>query len=190
MNKYIHLSSKTYINEVIRNYEKEHGTLKKMMSPMSNIVHPEMDKSILSDKNKMNRFQKIIGICQWLIVAGRFNICYAVSSLSRFQVAPCSNHIKMEGTILGYLKKFPNSGYCVNPIKPRIRDKGKHVIELKEDFGGQYHYFKEELDPIFPKPLIPEMDISVFLDSDHGHDKKTGRSITGIFGLVGSTPII
>ena len=34
------------------------------------------------------------------------------------------------------------------------------------------------------------MDISVFLDSNHGHDKKTGQSITGIFGLVGSTPII
>ena len=46
------------------------------------------------------------------------------------------------------------------------------------------------MDPIFLKPLIPEMDISVLLDSDHGHNKKTGQSITGIFGLVGSTPIV
>ena len=29
MNKYIHLSSKNYINEVIRKYEKEHRTLEK-----------------------------------------------------------------------------------------------------------------------------------------------------------------
>ena len=46
------------------------------------------------------------------------------------------------------------------------------MIELKEYFGGQYDYFKEKLDPRFPKPLIPEMNISVFLDSDHSHDKK------------------
>ena len=96
----------------------------------------------------------------------------------------------MGETILGYLKKIPNYGYCVNPIKPRIWDKGETIVKFKEDFGGQYHYFKEELDPRFPKPLIQEMAISVFSDSNHGHDKKTGRSITGIFGLVGSTPIV
>ena len=62
--------------------------LKKMISPMSNNVHPEMDKSTLLDENKIKHFQKIIRIYQWLIVAGRFDICYTVSSLSRFQVAP------------------------------------------------------------------------------------------------------
>ena len=79
MNKYIHLSSKTYINKVIRKYEKEHGTIKKMTSPMSNLIHLQMDKTTLSDKNKIKHFQKIIGTCQWLIVAGIFDICYAVS---------------------------------------------------------------------------------------------------------------
>ena len=49
MKKYIHLSFKTYINEVIRKYEKEHGTLKKMTSPISDIIHPEMDISVFSD---------------------------------------------------------------------------------------------------------------------------------------------
>ena len=61
----------------------------------------------------------------------------------------------------------------MNPIKPNIRDKGNTMVELKEDFGGQYNYFKEELDPRFPKPLISKMDISVFSNSNHAHDKKT-----------------
>ena len=30
----------------------------------------------------------------------------------------------------------------------------------------------------------------MFVDADHGHDKVTGRSITGIVGFVGSTPAI
>lgn len=33
------------------------------------------------------------------------------------------------------------------------------------------------------------LDIMFFADSDHRHDKKTGRSITGIVGFVGSTPV-
>ena len=62
----------------------------------------------------------------------------------------------------------------MNPMKPKIRDKGETMVKLKEDVGDKYHYFKEELDPRFLKPLIQEMEISVFSDSDHGHDKKTG----------------
>ncbi len=32
--------------------------------------------------------------------------------------------------------------------------------------------------------------MNMFCDSDHGHDKITGRSITGLICFVGSTPII
>ena len=31
--------------------------------------------------------------------------------------------------------------------------------------------------------------ISIFVDSDHGHDKVTGRSITGIIAFIGCTPV-
>jgi hypothetical protein len=34
------------------------------------------------------------------------------------------------------------------------------------------------------------LDINVFCDSDHGHDKVTGRSITGLMVFMGSTPIV
>ena len=61
-------------------------------------------------------------------------------------------------------------------------------LPLKKDFGNQYHYFQEDIDPRFPPPLQPELDINIFCDSDHGHDKVTGRSISGILSFVGSTP--
>ena len=61
--------------------------------------------------------------------------------------------------------------------------------ELKEDFGNQYKYFHEEIDPFFPPPKIAELDINFFVDSDHAHDIVTGRSISGVLGFVGSTPI-
>ena len=34
------------------------------------------------------------------------------------------------------------------------------------------------------------MDINIFVDTDHAHDKVTGRSITGILAFVGSTPTL
>ena len=61
--------------------------------------------------------------------------------------------------------------------------------EVFEDFGHQYQYFQEELDPKFPKPKIKELQITIFSDADHAHDLVTGRSITGIIAFVGSAPI-
>jgi hypothetical protein len=87
-----------------------------------------------------------------------------------------------------YLKKYPAHGYAINPKPPSI-DPKYETIKLKEDFGGQYLYFQEDLDPKFPEPLVPEMDINIFVDANHAHDKVTGRSVTGLFCFVGSTPV-
>ena len=38
--------------------------------------------------------------------------------------------------------------------------------------------------------MVDELKISIFCDANHGHDKVTGRSITGIIIFVGSTPIL
>ena len=38
--------------------------------------------------------------------------------------------------------------------------------------------------------LVPELDVNIFCDSDHGHDQVTGRSITGVLGMIGSTPAL
>ena len=65
----------------------------------------------------------------------------------------------MAEEILGYLKKYPAKGYIINPKPPTIEPRYK-TVELKEDFGDQYQYFQENLDPKFPTPLVPEMDIN------------------------------
>ena len=36
---------------------------------------------------------------------------------------------------------------------------------------------------------MKELQISIFVDSNHGHDKITGKSVTGIIVFVGRTPI-
>ena len=77
--------------------------------------------------------------------------------------------------------------YIVNPNPPAISAEYKQM-EVELNFGGQYFYFKEDLDPQFLDPLLPELAITIFVDADHAHNKTTGRSITGILTMIGSTP--
>ena len=69
-------------------------------------IYPEYDKSPLLDLKGVRHFQKIVGICHWLIVCGRIDICYATASLSRFQAAPREGHLGLARKILRYLKKY------------------------------------------------------------------------------------
>ena len=190
LNKYLHISSSKYITEVIRRYQLTHGTIKKENTPMNTGLHPEMDTSDLLDEKGIKHFQKIIGICQWLVVSGRFDINYAICSLSRFQVAPREEHLNMAQRVLGYLKKYPKRGFVINDKPPTFEEGSAVRVTLNQDFGAQYQYFREDMDPRFPIGMLDEMEINIFIDSDHGHDKLTGRSVTGMIAFIGSTPIM
>ena len=48
----------------------------------------------------------------------------------------------------------------------------------------------EEIDLALPNPLMDELPLTVFVDSDHAHDKITRRSITGMIVILGRTPIL
>ena len=186
--KYIHLSSHKYIEEMLKQYEKKYGTVAKTHTPMSHDKHPELDDSAFLDDTGVRQYQHLMGSFQWLLTCGRFDLAYAVCSLSRFQIAPRVGHLEQAVKVLGYLKKYKKRGYVINPKPPEF-DLDAVDVPTPQDFGSQYHYFREEIDPRFPKALVTEMDTNIFVDADHGHDKVTGRSITGMIAFVGSTPM-
>eukprot|EP00957_Ditylum_brightwellii_P151629 11547143-Ditylum_brightwellii.AAC.1 len=103
----------------------------------------------------------------------QFDITYAISLLSRFSAAPREGHLILVKRIFRYLKKYPKGGYAINPNPLRIDVEYKKV-KVKLNFGTQYSYFREEIDPRFPKPLFEELDQNISCDVDHGHNKKTG----------------
>ena len=61
---------------------------------------------------------------------------------------------------------------------------------MKYYYGNLYAHFIEDIDDKFTEPLLDKLDIYVFLDANHRHDKVTGRSVTGLFSVVRSTPTI
>jgi len=160
-----------------------------MTIPLRVREHPELDDTPFCSEAEHKQYQHIIGVCQWLVVAGRFDINYAVSLLSRFSIAPCQHQLQLARELMGYLRKHPKRGYFIDPRPPTAPTDFEQVA-IKEDFGHQHSYFTEDVDPCFPEPFLAELDINIFVDADHGHDKVTGRSITGLIALVGSTPVI
>ena len=62
----------------------------------------------------------------------------------------------------------------MDPRPPNITPSGEDV--KWEDFGHQYKYYTEEMDPFFPDPTVNKLATTIFCDSDHAHDLVTGRS--------------
>ena len=64
-----------------------------------------------------------------------------------------------------------------------------NIERLQLDFLDEYKDASEDMEKI-PPSHGRELQITALCDSDHGHDKKTRRSITGIIVYVGSTPVL
>ena len=77
----------------------------------------------------------------------------------------------------------------INPESPTINGEDEMTKQHQENFTHQCAHFEEDWDDKFPFSKMPELDITVFCDADHGHDLVTRRSITGILAFVGCTPV-
>ena len=87
---------------------------------------------------------------------------------------------------MGCLKKFPDMSMAINPDVPNCDGFEK----IKSDWTQQCPDAKEDVPDDMPEPTMKAMRITVFVDADHAHDKKTRRSVTGIIALLNSTPMM
>ena len=64
------------------------------------------------------------------------------------------------------------------------------ISTFHPDYHEDYADAKEDiLAGHFPESFGEELNSSIFWDADHAHDIKTRRSISGILGFIGSTPV-
>ena len=86
-------------------------------------------------------------------------------------------------------KKIPNRRYVVDSRDPILRG-GEEALgkDFKQELCALYPDAAEELDANLPTPLVGEISITVFVNSYHGHNKVTRRSITGLIAFLSRTP--
>ena len=181
---------KKYIQESIARIEVMFGVQPKSTIPMSANDHPELDDTTLLSDDKHRKFQMLIGMLNWVVTIGRFDVAHATMSLSRFSACPRKGHLERVLKVFGYLKRRPNRRIVVDSRSP---DFSGFEEDFSKDYasilGEDYPEASEEVDCNLPKPLVDELDITVFVDSDHAHDKITRRSVTGLIIFVGRTPV-
>lgn len=187
--KYL-VGCKKYIQDVLSKLKVIHGEFTNRGTPCDKDAHLELDTSPLLSVTEHRQYQQIVGILNWIVALGHFDIGFATVSLARFVAAPRQTHLKHAKYVLGYLQKYLN--------KHVIVDSGDPIFEYGEEFlyadysrkmRDVYPEAFEEIDDALPEPLFPEMSITAFVDSDHAHDKVSRRSITGLIIFLGRTPV-
>jgi len=113
----------------------------------------------------------LIGMLNWIVGIGRFDIAHATTSLARFSSCPRKCHLDRALQVFGYLKKYPNKRILVDSRDPIIT--GGDEVKAKQlaaSFREEYPDVVEEIDCNLPMPLVEELAIKTFVDSYHAHD--------------------
>jgi hypothetical protein len=153
---------------------------------MSEGYHPEVDDSPLCNEDDYDKYRSIIGCCIWMIVLGRFDIAYATSTMSRFNMLPREGHLKAVKKILSYLKTFPKGRVIIDTSYP---DHSVYPVEDHSNRMGFYPDAGEEIPRDLPPEKGPRVRMTIYADVDNRHDLVTRRSITGILVMLNNKPI-
>ena len=178
------LSPSKYVQEAVRNCEKklkekypnDYSLIKNAPNPFPLGYEPEMDVSPVLEPTEASYYQTLIGVMRWMVELGRVDIAVEVSQLSSFLAMPRQGHLVAALHIMSYLKVKHNSRLVLDPSYPVIDYKS---FNDNADWTQSYGKVEEAMPTNAPKPLGKEVELRMFVDSDHAGDKATRRSRTG-----------
>jgi hypothetical protein len=182
------IGPRKYIDRMEAQHESLFGHKPKtnVSSPLEKNDHPELDDSPLLDEDGINKYQSLIGVLQWAITLGRFDIATAVMTMSGFRVAPTEGHLQRVQRICGYLSKMKHGYLRVRTDEPDYSDlPKKHYSWERSVYGNVTELIPHDI----PKPLGKRVVSTSYVDANLNHDLLTGRSVTGVLHFVNQTPV-
>ena len=182
------IGPRKYIERMEAQHESLFGYKPKtnISSPLEKNDHPELDTSPLLDEDGINKYQSLIGVLQWAITLGRFDIATAVMTMSGFRVAPTEGHLQRVQRICGYLSKMKHGYLRVRTDEPDYSDLPKKSYSWERSVYGNV---TELIPHDIPKALGKRVVCTSYVDANLNHDLLTGRSVTGILHFVNQTPV-
>eukprot|EP00968_Pinguiococcus_pyrenoidosus_P016697 scaffold1618_cov158-Pinguiococcus_pyrenoidosus.AAC.2 len=176
--------SHKYLENCLDTIEKEYGPLREYNTPVANGDRPELDESPHLEEERHRKYQRFLGVGQWLVQIGRMDIAFVICSLSRFAAAPREGHLHRVIRVFGYLKRHKDFHFVVDSTEIELDN--IDYFEWTEDVLRLYGSSPTEK---FVDPDGTEIGLTMFVDADHGHDQLTSRSVTGYIAFLGSTPV-
>ena len=167
--------AKKYIVRSLDNLERMLGEKPaKNNVPIPENTHPEIDTSPLLDEDGVALYQTMIGMLQWTVTLGRFDIACAVMTMSRFRTAPREGHLHLLKHVFGYLRKYTDGAIRFRTDIPNHEASFQHIPREWEKMV--YGDVKEELPYNMPEPKGKTVRLSGWFDANLYHCLVTGRS--------------
>jgi Reverse transcriptase (RNA-dependent DNA polymerase) len=186
------LSASKYVQEAVRNvkdyFKRErpsHIWPKRAPTPFPRDYKPELDISPELGDDEASFFQSQIGVLRWMVEIGRIDIITEVSMLASCVAAPRQGHLEVVFHMYAYLERKHNSRLVFDPTYPDI-----DMSEFKEcDWRDYYGDVQEAIPANAPTPRGKDVDIRLYVDSDHAGDRATRRSRTGFLVYINAALI-
>jgi len=177
-----------YIDRMVDTYKNLFGSAPNMRagSPIEQNDHPEMDDTPLLDEEGISKYQSLIGVLQWTISLGRFDLGTTVMTMSSFRVAPRVGHLERLKRACGYLAKYKHAAVRVRTEMPDYSDLPQHSPSWARSVYGDV---KEQRPVDAPAPKGKTVRTTTYKDANLYHDLMTGRAVTGILHLLNGTPV-
>jgi hypothetical protein len=106
--------------------------------------------------------------------------------LSTYLCSPREGHLEAVFHVFAYLGLHHNARVVFDPTYPTV-DMG---IFIKTDWKAMYGNVKEMIPSDAPNPRGKEVDLRLFVDSDHAGEQFTRRSRTGFVIYLNMAPIV
>ncbi len=143
---------------------------------------PELDTTPELSPDQALFYQTKIGVLRWCVELGRIDIISEVSELASYLALPREGHLEAVLHQLNFLDKRHNARILFDPSYPTI-----DMSDFKECDGKALHGNVREGIPL--NALVPrgkDVDLRLFVDSDHAGDQNTRRSRTGFLAYLNS----
>jgi hypothetical protein len=187
------MSSSKYIQAAVQNVKDYiaktypgRGLPKRASAPFPTNYQPELDVTPELNVDQASFYQSQIGVLRWCVELGRIDIITEVSALSSFLALPREGHLEAVFHIFAYLERRHNARIVFDPNYPDIDMSVFKQCDWKEFYG-------DVMEPVplnAPEPRGCDIDLRMFVDSDHAGDKLTRRSRTGFIIYLNSSPIV
>jgi len=185
------VSASQYVQEAVKNVAQAAKELngfslpKQAINPYPTGYEAESDVSPELTPELASFYQSQIGVLRWIVELGRVDIITEVSNLASQLALPRQGHLEAVLHIYSYLRDKHNARLALDPTYPKINRDDFMGCDWKQSYGE----VEEAIPPNMPPPRGKEVDLRMYVDSDHAGEKKTRRSRTGFFIFLNSALI-
>ena len=179
------MSASQYVQEAVKNVTKAtaerdesyYHLPKQAANPFPLGYEAESDVSPELAPELASLYQSQIGVLRWIVELGRVDIITEVSNLASQLALPRQGHLEAVLHIFAYLRDKHNARLALDPSYPEIDRSAFTGCDWNQYYGDVI----EALPPNMPSPRGREVDLRMYVDSDHAGEKRTRRSRTGYF---------